>query len=214
MAKKYNAVTGVDEFYYGVLNADESGIDGAAPERIKFLQNISVEAPQEIARAYGDNVVAELATSNQPVTVSSQFHKLPAEDLNTLLGLESTEAGLSAYGGTDNPPYVACVCAKTHGDGSKERCGIHKAQSPVFLHTAAQITRHTWLAYLPRLMKMALKSGLDSQKVSLCNHLRNPIPKRILLNLVMIRAKRELSTGRGADSETGQLAVGEGSDRR
>jgi len=52
MAKKYNAVTGVDEFYYGVLNADESGIDGEAPERIKFLQNISVEAPQEIARAY------------------------------------------------------------------------------------------------------------------------------------------------------------------
>lgn len=128
MAKKYNAVTGVDEFYYGVLNADESGIDGEAPERIKFLQNISVEAPQEIARAYGDNVVAELATSNQPVTVSSQFHKLPAEDLNTLLGLESTESGLSAYGGTDNPPYVACVFAKTHEDGSKEWVGLTKGK--------------------------------------------------------------------------------------
>src|SRR5699024_760846 len=59
-------------------------------------------------------------------------------------------------------------------------------------------------------MKMVLKSGLDSQKVSLCNHLRNPIPKRILLNLVMIRSKRNLSTGMWPGSQMRNPSFSEG----
>ena len=43
MAKNYHATTGIDEFYYGVLNAeDETKITGTAPERIKYLQEITV----------------------------------------------------------------------------------------------------------------------------------------------------------------------------
>lgn len=127
MVKKYNAVTGVDEFHYGVLNESENGVTGA-PERVKFAQVISVESPQEMVRAYGDNTVAELATSNQPATVSGQFHKIPLQDLNIILGLETTETGLSGYGGTDSPPYVGMVFAKTHEDGAIEWVGLPKGK--------------------------------------------------------------------------------------
>ena len=127
MAKKYLSTTGVDEFYYAVLNTAETSAEGA-PERVKFLQEITVSAPQEIVKAYGDNKVAEMATSNGVVEESGAFHKLPIEDRNVLLGLETTSGGLSSYGSTDNPPYVAAVFAKTHEDGSKEWVGLPKGK--------------------------------------------------------------------------------------
>ncbi|GGA99622.1 phage tail protein [Macrococcus hajekii] len=128
MVKNYHATTGVDEFYYGVLNAEETGVTGTVPERIKFLQEISVSQEQSIEKAYGDNKVAEMATSNGTVEVESQFHKLPIEDRIVLFGLEKTESGLYAYGANDNPPYVAAVFAKTHEDGSKEWVGLPKGK--------------------------------------------------------------------------------------
>ena len=126
MAKNYHSTTGVDEFYYAVLNVDENTSDGA-PELVDFVQEISVNAPQSIERAYGSNKVAEMATSNGPVEVTGQFHKLPMEDRIVLFGME-TSNGLSAYGNTDNPPYVICVFAKTHEDGSKEWVGLPKGK--------------------------------------------------------------------------------------
>lgn len=130
MAEKlYHATTGVDEFYYGVLDpSDETVIVKSLPERIKFLQEISVSANQELAKAFGDNSVAEIATSNGEVEVSGKFHKIPKEDLITILGLETTESGLFAYGKDDNPPYVAVVFARTYEDGSKEWVGLPKGK--------------------------------------------------------------------------------------
>ena len=130
MAKSYKATTGVDEFYYGVLDPDngEISIIETAPERVKFLQEITVNAPQEIIKGYGDNGVAEMATSNGPVEVSTQFHKVPIEDRIKILGLDKSESGLFAYGKTDNPPYVAVVFAKTFEDGSKEWVGLPKGK--------------------------------------------------------------------------------------
>lgn len=124
MQKNYRASTGVSEFYYSEL--DESDVATLAPERIEYLQTITVESPQEPVRAYGDNKTAEIAVSSGNTTVTSAFHKLPVEDRNRLLGLETTVDGLSSYGSSDTPPYVACVFAKTHEDGSKEWVGLPK----------------------------------------------------------------------------------------
>ncbi|WP_251672134.1 major tail protein, partial [Sporosarcina sp. NCCP-2331] len=115
---------GVDEFYYGVLG-EENKIVELTPERVKFLQNITVDMPQEIVRAYGDNTTAEMATSNGDIAVSSQFHKIPLEDKQTLLGWEVVE-GITAAGSQDNSPYVAVIFAKTHEDGSREYVGLPK----------------------------------------------------------------------------------------
>lgn len=127
MAKNYHSTTGVEEFYYGVLSEDETKIVEANPELIDYLQEITVTREQTLERAYGSNKVAEIAISNGPVEVSSTFHKLPKEDLITLLGL--SEAG-SLYGlsNQDNPPYVAVVFAKTREDGSKEWVGLPKGK--------------------------------------------------------------------------------------
>ena len=122
MAKNYRAATGVDEFYYGVIN---DGTTAETVERVKFLQNMTVEMEQEIVRAYGDNKTAEMAVSSGDITVTSQFHKIPMEDKQTLLGLEVNE-GITSIGSTDNAPYVAVVFAKTHEDGSKEYVGLPK----------------------------------------------------------------------------------------
>jgi len=124
MVKQYRATTGVDEFYYATLDDSDAAV--GEPERIEFLQNITVEMPQEPIRAYGDNRTAEIAVSNGNTSVTAAFHKLPLEDRNELLGLEVTAEGLSAYGSNDTPPYAACVFAKTHEDGSKEWVGLPK----------------------------------------------------------------------------------------
>lgn len=122
--KNYKASTGVDEFYYAVL--DESDVAIGEPERIEFLQTIGVEMPQEPVRAYGDNKTAEIAVTSGNTTVTSAFHKLPMEDRIVLLGLDTTSEGLTAYGSSDTPPYAACVFAKTHEDGSTEWVGLPK----------------------------------------------------------------------------------------
>lgn len=119
--KNYRASTGVDEFYYG------KGLEGTivdSIERVKFLRTITVEMPQEIVRAFGDNKTAELAVSNGDISVNSEFHKIPLEDKTYLLGWEEAEDGLVGAGSTDNPPYVPVVFAKTYEDGSKEYVGL------------------------------------------------------------------------------------------
>lgn len=121
--KNYRASTGVDEFYYGVI--DESTNIATEIERVKYLQNITVEMAQEVVKAYGDNRVAELATSSGEISVSSQFHTIPIEDKQVLLGME-TSSGLTAIGSTDVTPYVAVVFAKTFEDGTKEYVGLPK----------------------------------------------------------------------------------------
>lgn len=128
MAKKTNASTGIDEFYYGVLDETGASVITGNVERVKLLQTINVEMPQEIARAYGDNRVAELAVSSGNISVTSSFHKLPDEDKAVLFGLEKLASGLYTYGSSDNPPYVACVFAKTYEDGSKEWVGLLKGK--------------------------------------------------------------------------------------
>lgn len=120
--KNYRAATGVDEFYYGVIG---DGTTAEEIERVKFLQNITVEMSQEIVRAYGDNRTAEMAVSSGDISVTSQFHTIPLEDKTVLLGLETNE-GLTAIGSGDNAPYVGVVFAKTYEDGSREYVGLPK----------------------------------------------------------------------------------------
>lgn len=120
--KVYRSSTGVDEFYYGEVG---EGVTAAYIERVKFLQTITVEMPQEIVRARGDNKTAEMAVSSGDISVTSGFHKIPIEDKQKLLGLETVE-GITAMGSEDNPPYVAVVFAKTYEDGSREYVGLPK----------------------------------------------------------------------------------------
>lgn len=123
MAKKnYRASTGVDEFYYGIIN---DGTTADKVYRVEYLQEISIEKDGEIEKAYGDNKVAELAYSSGDTSVTSQFHKIPMEDKKRLFGYEEQD-GIVATGSSDNPPYVAVVFAKTHEDGSKEYVGLPK----------------------------------------------------------------------------------------
>lgn len=121
--KNYRASTGVDEFYYG-KGLKEKEVDTI--ERVKFLQNINVEMPQEIVRAHGDNTTAEMAVASGNVSVTSQFHKIPIQDKTYLLGWEVSEDGLKGSGSSDNPPYVPVIFAKTYEDGHKEYVGLPK----------------------------------------------------------------------------------------
>lgn len=125
MPKNYRASTGVDEFYYGILDPTGADIITGTPERVEFLQNITIEMPQEAVRAYGDNRTAEIAVSSGAISVTGAFHKIPVEDKARLFGLD-TANGLTAFGPTDNPPYVAIIFSKTFEDGSREWVGLTK----------------------------------------------------------------------------------------
>jgi len=123
--KNYRSFTGLTEFYYKVHGEDGAVNVVKDPERIKYLQEISVSKDQSIEKAYGDNTVAEMAVSNGTIEVEAGFHKLPLEDRVALFGLEKSEAGIVSVG-NDTPPYIAVVFAKTMEDGSKEYVGLPK----------------------------------------------------------------------------------------
>lgn len=123
--KNYRASTGVDSFYYGILDDAGAEIIVGAPEHVEFLQNITIEMPQEAVRAYGDNRTAEIAVASGNISVTGAFHKIPNEDKIKLFGL-ATVTGLTAYGSTDSPPYVAAIFSKTYEDGSREWVGLTK----------------------------------------------------------------------------------------
>jgi phi13 family phage major tail protein len=124
--KKYKASTGVDEFTYAPLDETGENVIKGTPTRVEFLQEITVEMPQEPVRAYGDNKTAEIAVSSGNTSVTSSFHKVPEQDKHVLFGLEKSDDGLYAYGSTDTPPYVAVMFVKTYEDGSREYVGLPK----------------------------------------------------------------------------------------
>lgn len=121
--KNYRSFTGLTEFYYKVHGEDVRQVTD--PERIKYLQEISVSKDQDIEKAYGDNQVAEMAVANGTIEVEAGFHKLPLEDRVALFGLEKSEDGIVSVG-NDTPPYVAVMFAKTMEDGSREYVGLPK----------------------------------------------------------------------------------------
>lgn len=125
--KNYLSFTGLTDFYYGVLKADDSGIEGTEATRIKFLQNINISTPQEIVKAFGDNSVAEMAMSTDATQLTTQFHKIPIEDRVIIYGLE-TEGELHGLSSNPNPPYVACMFTRTMEDGSTEHIGFTKGK--------------------------------------------------------------------------------------
>lgn len=121
--KNYRSFTGLTEFFYKVHGEEVQQVTD--PERIKYLQEISVSKDQEIEKAYGDNQVAEMAVANGTIEVEAGFHKLPLEDRVALFGLEKSESGIVSVG-NDTPPYVAVMFAKSMEDGSREYVGLPK----------------------------------------------------------------------------------------
>ncbi len=123
--KTYKASINVNDFHYAVLDSTDKVVDNI--ERVKFLKEITVEAQQEIAKAFGDGEVAEMATSNGPMTVSGSFHKIPQEDKDKIFGLKKI-GKLSSYGPDSNPPYVAIVFTIEDQDGGKGWYGLAKGK--------------------------------------------------------------------------------------
>lgn len=125
--KNYLSFTGLTDFYYGTLKADDTGIKETQAERIKFLQNINISTPQEIVKAYGDNGVAEMAMSTDATQLTTTFHKIPLEDRIIIYGFE-TAGDLHGLSSDPNPPYVACMFTRTMEDGSTEHIGFTKGK--------------------------------------------------------------------------------------
>jgi|SRR5690625_34511 len=124
--KNTSAVVGIDKFYYAILESDsESGATYNERVRVPYIQNVNIETEQEIAKAFGDNTVAEMAVATGVATVEFQFHSIPLEDRVALLGLEE-EDGMIIQKSQVQPPYVAVVLEKTKGDGSVELVGLTK----------------------------------------------------------------------------------------
>lgn len=123
--KNKRSFTGLKGFLYGVLNEDEDGIEEDEATSVEFIQNISVETPQSISKAAGDNKIAEMAVSTDATTLTTQFHTISIEDKRVLYGLKDVD-GLTAVTSNPVPPYVACMFARTAEDGGTEWLGFTK----------------------------------------------------------------------------------------
>ena len=128
MAKNYKSFTGLKQFYYGELDESDNKISGEEAERVEFLQEISVEVPQEIEKAYGDNTVAEIAVSTDSISLSTTFHTIPIEDRATIYGWGGDEEEGYYLPESPNPPYVACMFSRTSEDGGSEWLGFPKGK--------------------------------------------------------------------------------------
>ncbi|MBO1005606.1 major tail protein [Pseudogracilibacillus auburnensis] len=125
--KNYSSFTGLTDFYYGTTKSDDTGINEAQAERIKFLQNINISTPQDIVKAFGDNGIAEMAMSTDATQLTTQFHKLPIEDRVIIYGWE-TANGMHGLSNDPNPPYISCMFTKTMEGGSTEHIGFTKGK--------------------------------------------------------------------------------------
>lgn len=122
----YKSKVGIKDFVYALLVSD--GKDGAVygePKSVPFAQSIGIETEQEIVKAYGDNTVAEMATSTGVTTLTMGFHALPLSVKQELLGLEE-EDGLTIQKSSVTAPYVAIALRQTKADGSSEMVGLTK----------------------------------------------------------------------------------------
>src|SRR5699024_3529560 len=128
MAKNYKSFTGLKEFYYGELDESDNKISGEEEERVEFLQEISVEVPQEIEKAYGDNTVAESAVSTDSISLNTTFHTIPIEGRATIYGWGGDEEEGYYLPESPNPPYVACMFSRTSEDGGSEWLGFPKGK--------------------------------------------------------------------------------------
>lgn len=120
---------GVKEFHYAKLSKEPGSITEAI-KSVKFIQNITVTPTQEVHKQYGDDTIAQMATSNGPVNISSTFGRVPLADKKVLYGFKEID-GLTAYGENAQPPFVAIVFARTFADGSKEWFGLLKGMFKV-----------------------------------------------------------------------------------
>lgn len=117
---------GVNNFYYGLVDKDtEKEWTVKDVKRIRFLNEISVEPEQDVAKAYGDNQTAAKATNNGDITLSTTFVSVPLEDKAILSGAKY-EDGLVRYNKDDIPPEVAVIFERTNHDGSSEWLGFFK----------------------------------------------------------------------------------------
>lgn len=128
MAKNYSARVGIHGFGYAILT-DDTKEDVSYEELVDvpFSQEVGIETEMETEKAYGDNKIAEMATSTGITTLSMQFHALPQEDREALLGLEK-EGSLSIQKSQVNPPYVAVALYLDKADGSREVVGLTKGK--------------------------------------------------------------------------------------
>lgn len=124
MVRKYNSFTGIRGFYYKPLDSEKI-VSVTDPQAIKYLQEIKVSKEQSIEKAYGDNLVAELAVSNGTVELESTFHHLPIEDREVLFGLDKSDEGILGVG-NNTPPYVSVIFEKTTESGASEYVGLLK----------------------------------------------------------------------------------------
>lgn len=127
MAKTYKAAISINDFHYDTFSEEDENELVGEIDRVRFFQEISVEAQQEIAKAFGDGEVAEMGVSNGPMNVSGQFHKIPQEDKDRIFGLKKV-GKLSAYGPNTNPPYIAMVFSVEGQDGTKGWYGLAKGK--------------------------------------------------------------------------------------
>lgn len=119
---------GVDNFYYAkVTKDDESGFETSEIKRVRYLNNISVEPAQEIAKAFGDNTTAGIAVSNGDLEIGATFVTVPLEDRAELAG-GTVEDGSVQYHKDDIPPDVAMLFERTNHDGSSEWLGVYKGK--------------------------------------------------------------------------------------
>ncbi|MEB6569082.1 major tail protein [Staphylococcus auricularis] len=122
---KYNSSTGLERFYYGVLDSNEKVKNVKV---VDYLKEISLEFDEDLEKAYGSNKVAEIAKSNGETSLSATFHRLPIEAQQDLLGLVQHKSSDGVYGFSNATGinYTACAFARTMEDGSKEWFGLGK----------------------------------------------------------------------------------------
>ena len=122
---KYNSATGLDMFYYGILDEND---EVKTIKVVDYLKEISLEFDEDLEKAYGSNKVAEIAKSNGETSLTANFHRLPIEAQQDLLGLieHNKSDGVYGFGNSSGITYTAVAFARTMEDGSKEWFGLGK----------------------------------------------------------------------------------------
>lgn len=112
------AKIGVRKLYYAICTKDnETGVTYGTPKRIVGLNKIDVNPSVQNAKAYGDNLPLETASSISDISIGFESVYLPLEDKAALLG-HTIENDVMISNANDEAPYVAIMFESNQTGGA------------------------------------------------------------------------------------------------
>lgn len=124
----YQAITGLKKVYMAVQNEDtKDGVSYGEIHEIDSIKSFGVTPNSSIEKAYAGNRAVQTAQARPGSAFNMEFHSLPEELKEEILGEVRKEDGLTYSNSQQVSPYIGVIAEFTKEDGTSKFIGLTKA---------------------------------------------------------------------------------------